>query len=301
VGRVCGAGVLAITLEQNMYVFISHSSLDKPYVRQLADSLAYYGVPLFLDEREIKIGDNIPDKIYSALEKATHIVYVLSKNSINSSWVKEEFSIAKKRQIDQKGCLILPVLLDSVEPPASIAHIKYADFRNWQVKEPYFEAVRGLVNALGIKAEFSSSAELHMFQLHLSTLVTIKAMADVVSELYFQLERLFFVPPYDSPSDLSYWYAESVRKTWSIDAWRRAYKILEDEISRLGSSSERVGQVVKLCKVIENDYSYFLEQIASKNPSDKRSYHSRIDLAKDNADKVSAKVYEVIMEINSLE
>jgi hypothetical protein len=267
----------------------------------LTDSLAYYGLLLFLDEREIKVGDNIPNKIYSALENATHIVYVLSKNSINSNWVNEEFSIAKKRQLDQKGCVILPLLLDGVEPPVSIAHIKYADFRNWQVKESYLEAVRGLLNALDIKAEFSSSSELHMFQRHLSALVTIKAMADVISELYFQLERLFFVPPYDSPSDLSYWYAESVRKTWNIDTWRGAYKLFEDDISGLGSKSERVEQVVKLCKVVEDDYSYFNEQIAPKRPSDRRIYYSRIDLAKENADKVSAKVYEVVLEINSLE
>src|SRR5688572_20997404 len=98
-----------------MYIFISHSSVDKPFVRQLADSLAYYGVPLFLDEREIKIGDNIPAKLYSALDKATHVVYVLSSHSINSNWVKEEFSIAKKRQLDNQGCVLLPILLDDVK------------------------------------------------------------------------------------------------------------------------------------------------------------------------------------------
>lgn len=282
-----------------MYIFISHSSQDKPFVRQLADSIAYYGILLFLDERDIKIGDNIPDKIYSALEKATHVIYVLSKSSINSNWVREELSIAKKRQLDQRGCILLPILIDDVEPPASITHIRYADFRNWQVKQSYLHAFRELMIALGIKAEYVGSAELQMFRAHLSTLVTIKAMADAASQLYFQLERLFFVPPYDSGDALSYWYGETVSKTWSIDAWRKAYKVLEEGSSRLGSETKRVSQVVKLSKAIERDYAYF-DPLKSRKGSD-NDFHSRIDLAKKNADKLSAKVYEIILEINSVE
>jgi len=265
-----------------MYIFISHSSQDKPFVRQLADSIAYYGILLFLDERHIKIGDNIPDKIYSALEKATHVIYVLSNNSINSHWVKEELSIAKKRQLDQRGGTLLPILIDNVEPPASIIHIKYADFRNWQVKESYLHAFRELMIALDIKADYVGSSELKMFRAHLPTLVTIKAMADSASQIYFQLERLVFVSPYNSASDLSYWYAETVRKKWSIDTWRKAHKVLEDENSRLGSKSKKVRQVVELCKAIEDDYSYFFPT------GNDNGYLPRINLAKENVDKISA-------------
>src|SRR5260221_11281123 len=53
-----------------MYIFISYSSLDKSFVRRLADSLSFYDVPLFLDERHIEVGDNIKESIYRALERA---------------------------------------------------------------------------------------------------------------------------------------------------------------------------------------------------------------------------------------
>lgn len=282
-----------------MYIFISHSSIDKPFVRQLAASLAYYGVPLFLDERDIKVGDNIPNKIYDALEKATHIIYVLSKSSITSNWVKEEFSIAKKKQLDKKGCLILPVLLDSIELPASIAHIKYADFRNWQVKESYLHAIQEVLVALDIKTEYVGPSELQMFRAHLPTLVTLKAMADAASQLYFQLERIFFVPPYNSIDAISYWYAETIDKTWSIDSWQDAYKVLEGKSLKLGSKAKNVDKVIKLCKLIEDDYVYFYTK-TSRNIN-KKDYHPRIDLAKKNADELSAKIYEIILEIDSLE
>ena len=50
-------------------VFLSHSSKDKPFVRELAGALADGGeIDVWLDEREIAPGDNIVGKIGDALE-----------------------------------------------------------------------------------------------------------------------------------------------------------------------------------------------------------------------------------------
>src|SRR5947208_1191173 len=98
-----------------MYVFISHPSLDKAFVNRLADSLAFYGIPVFLDERSIKVGDSIPGKIYAALERCSHVIYVLSVNSINSKWVNEELSVAKMKQLNSKDCNILPIAIDDMD------------------------------------------------------------------------------------------------------------------------------------------------------------------------------------------
>lgn len=47
--------------------FLSHSSMDKPFVRQLAADLTANEVDVWLDEQRIRVGDSIPDKIAQGL------------------------------------------------------------------------------------------------------------------------------------------------------------------------------------------------------------------------------------------
>jgi hypothetical protein len=49
-------------------VFLSHSSKDKPVVRELATRLKNDQLRPWLDEGELKPGDNIPTKIGEGLE-----------------------------------------------------------------------------------------------------------------------------------------------------------------------------------------------------------------------------------------
>jgi hypothetical protein len=75
-------------------VFLSHSSKDKPFVRDLANALEAGGeIKVWLDEREIDYGENIVLKIADGLD-ADFVLLILSPNSVDSKWVKEEWSDA---------------------------------------------------------------------------------------------------------------------------------------------------------------------------------------------------------------
>ena len=75
-------------------VFLSHSSKDKPFVRDLADALEAGGeVKVWLDEREIDYGANIVLKIAEGLD-ADVVLLILSPDSVDSKWVKEEWTDA---------------------------------------------------------------------------------------------------------------------------------------------------------------------------------------------------------------
>jgi len=75
-------------------VFLSHSSQDKPFVRDLADALEAGGaIKVWLDEREIGYGDNIVVKIDDGLD-ADAVLLILSPDSVDSKWVKEEWPVA---------------------------------------------------------------------------------------------------------------------------------------------------------------------------------------------------------------
>jgi predicted nucleotide-binding protein len=73
-------------------VFLSHSSKDKAFVRELADFLRKDGeIKVWLDEREIHPGANIVTKIAEGLD-SDFVLLILSPDSVDSAWVKEEWT-----------------------------------------------------------------------------------------------------------------------------------------------------------------------------------------------------------------
>jgi hypothetical protein len=157
------------------YVFISHSSLDKPFVRKLDATLSGHGVGVFLDERDIEVGDSIPAKIHEGLRHASHVINVMSSNSMKSKWVQEELDIAKMRRESSESCVILPVLIDDVEVPVGLSHIKYADFRAWQDTQSYIKAATSLLKALGVQLKPLYDAEVSYVLHHIDAFIAAEA------------------------------------------------------------------------------------------------------------------------------
>lgn len=109
-------------------VFLCHSSTDKKFARKLAVSLASKGTKVWIDEAEIGIGDSLIDKIEEGIYGSKHLIAILSSNSVNSQWCREELKMAMVRQINAKGITVLPVLVDECELPGFLQEKKYADF-----------------------------------------------------------------------------------------------------------------------------------------------------------------------------
>ena len=110
-------------------IFLCHASEDKETVRLLADFIVKNGRDVWLDEREIKVGQSIVEAINAGLTDATHLAVVLSKHSIDKPWVKKELSSALMRQLAKQSISILPLLIDDSPIPPLLSDIKYADCR----------------------------------------------------------------------------------------------------------------------------------------------------------------------------
>lgn len=124
-------------------VFLSHSSKDKPFVRTLATDLSSAGFCPWLDEWQIKVGENIPRKISAALQQCDYFIIVLSKNSTASKWVEEEFFAAYNGIFNNPSKVILPALLEPCEIPYILSPYKYADF-----SDSYDRGLADLLDAL---------------------------------------------------------------------------------------------------------------------------------------------------------
>lgn len=177
-----------------MYIFISYSSKDSTFVRKLAASLEFHGFSFFLDEKNITIGENIPDAVFSSIEKATHLIYVISKSSMNSKWVSDEISAANNRRISEQNLKILPVIIDNIPIPIQVKHLKHADFTLWNNEESYYKNFSLLTKSLSTKRPSSSDGTewLSGFDENFNSIVSIKMFADQMRIIYNQLEKMYF-------------------------------------------------------------------------------------------------------------
>lgn len=89
-------------------VFLSHSSLDQPFVTSVADTLGRHGVPVWYSRTSIVAARQWHDEIGDALKRCDWFMLVLSPDSVESLWVKREtlFALNNKRYADR----IIPLL-----------------------------------------------------------------------------------------------------------------------------------------------------------------------------------------------
>ena len=108
--------------------FLSHSSADKPFIRQLAADLTANGISVWLDEQRIRVGDSIPEKIAQGLAESDYFLIGMSQRSRESAWVQKELNNALMTEMQRRNVHILPLKLDDSPMPQIIAEKKYADF-----------------------------------------------------------------------------------------------------------------------------------------------------------------------------
>jgi len=108
-------------------VFISHSSIDKPFARRLARGLERAGFRTWLDEKELLPGDPLAQKLSEALMKAGAVLVVVSSASAKSKWLAFELNKATDRMV--KGdCRVIPAIKEQISLPPEVAGLLYADF-----------------------------------------------------------------------------------------------------------------------------------------------------------------------------
>jgi hypothetical protein len=128
---------------QNTITFLSHSSKDKPFIRQLATDLSKQGISVWLDEQKILVGDSITEKISQGLAQSDYFLIALSEHSVNSQWVSKELNTALVNEIEKRKVKILPLKLSECEFPELIKDKKYADFSK-SYKEGFEELLKAI-------------------------------------------------------------------------------------------------------------------------------------------------------------
>lgn len=130
---------------------MSHASADKPTVRAIARALTNSEIDVWLDEADIRVGESIPEGIASGLVGSDLLLLAFSRQALQSRWVKRELH-AFYMMAMSSGKPIVPCRLDDSDPPALLADIKYADFR-----DDFTVGMTAVLGAVGIAEEISAS------------------------------------------------------------------------------------------------------------------------------------------------
>lgn len=107
----------------NDLIFFSYSRSDSEFALELAKKLQETGANIWIDQLDIKPSMHWDNTIEEALASSNRLVVILSKNSVASENVKDEYSHAI-----EKGKQVVPVLLEDCEVPFRLTRLQYADF-----------------------------------------------------------------------------------------------------------------------------------------------------------------------------
>jgi hypothetical protein len=112
-----------------MPVFISYSHADAEFVDSLAVQLVADNIHVWVDRWELHVGDSLRQRVETAMQGASAIVFVLSPESVASDWCQRELSAGLIRELEERRVIVLPVLIKECQVPLFLRDKMYADFR----------------------------------------------------------------------------------------------------------------------------------------------------------------------------
>ncbi len=121
-------------------IFISYSRKDIDFARKLAGDLESAGYDVWWDISDLQGGDDWVRTIPDAIATSQYVIVVLTPNSIESEWVRKEYtqalSLRKK---------IIPIMLAPCSIPFSLNTINFVNFTTGE----YADNFKNLLSPLG--------------------------------------------------------------------------------------------------------------------------------------------------------
>lgn len=100
------------------HAFLSHAHVDRTDADRLYRWLSdVVGLSVWYDAKNLPVGATIGQALPQAISDSRALMLLLSKDSVRSGWVEQEWGHAMNHQTQHRDFRIIPVRLDDVAPP----------------------------------------------------------------------------------------------------------------------------------------------------------------------------------------
>ena len=134
--------------------FISYSHKDEDFAERLYNDLQGAGVRCWKATKDLKIGDRLLDVIDRAIRRHDKLLLVLSEQSIESDWVRDEVETAMEEERKRGETVLFPIRVDEAvvetsQPWAGKVRQRHiGDFSQWKSHDDYQRAFDRLLRDL---------------------------------------------------------------------------------------------------------------------------------------------------------
>jgi hypothetical protein len=102
---------------KQLNVFISYSNKDFNKAKDIAENCRDLGFNTWLDEDEIRLGENWQEALEKAISRSNIVFVLISKDSITSSWVNKEWNLLCEEKWKRPEIYIIPIILEDAKTP----------------------------------------------------------------------------------------------------------------------------------------------------------------------------------------
>ena len=125
-------------------VFVSYSSSDRDFAKELALALGRHRVDVWWDQARLRIGSDLAEVITEAIATSRWFAVLLSERALESEWVEIELTQALEKEERTGSRFVLPLLIEDCALPASLTNRAHADFRT-----SFAEGLEKVLNEIG--------------------------------------------------------------------------------------------------------------------------------------------------------
>ncbi len=104
-------------------IFVSYARSDAAFADRIVTALEKSGLDVWIDRREVGLGDSFVEAINGALEDASYLLLLVSPASLASHWVTREWASS----LASRNTTIIPALIAAVDPPRLLRDKVFVD------------------------------------------------------------------------------------------------------------------------------------------------------------------------------
>ena len=134
-----------------MKVFLSHSHADAPLAARVSEALQRSGLEVWDTDVNVLPGDNWAAAVARALEESEAMVVLLTRDAINSPYVRREieYALGAKRYSNR----LIPVAvgdrerLPTHEIPWIVRQLPWVELQDWEIGDPDVESIADAIRS----------------------------------------------------------------------------------------------------------------------------------------------------------